>query len=114
MLRRNMNAAVTQLALDDLLADLWHARRQGDLGRLAFVTYCEVRRWARGAGEIALAEHASKMIIASPHASRARFLEEVDALIRELEQVRPKFQTEPSETNVNTAMPGIALSAQPG
>jgi hypothetical protein len=114
MLHRNMNAAVTQLALDDLLADLWHARRQGDLGRLAFVTYCEVRRWARGAGETALAEHASEMIIASPHASRERFLAEIDALISELEQLRPKFLNQPSAQPVGTAAHSIALGAQAG
>jgi hypothetical protein len=91
MLHCNMNAIATQTALDDLLADLWHARRTEDLGRLAFVTYCEVRRWAREAGETAVAEHASEMIIASPHASRTRFLEEVDVLIRELEQARLKL-----------------------
>jgi hypothetical protein len=112
MLHRTMNAAVTQIALDDLLADLWHARRTGDLGRLAFVTYCEVRRWARSAGETALAEHASEMIIASPHASRVHFLEEVDALIRELESLRPKFLV--SAQSTDGAMPGLALGAQPG
>jgi len=112
MLHRTMNAVVTQMALDDLLADLWHARRTGDLGRLAFVTYCEVRRWARGAGETALAEHASEMIIASPHASRARFLEEVDALIRELESLQPKFRK--SAQSSGAAMPGMALGARAG
>lgn len=92
MLHCNMNTAVNlQLGLDDLLADLRHARRSGDLGRAAFIAYCEVRRWARTAGEMALAEHASEMIIASPHNSRAAFLEHVDTLIDELEQARPRF-----------------------
>jgi hypothetical protein len=112
MLHRNMNAVVTQMALDDLLADLWYARRTGDLGRLAFVTYCEVRRWARGAGETAIAVHASEMIIASPHASRVHFLEEVDTLIRELESLRPKFLA--STQSADTAIPAMALGTQAG
>ncbi|MBK6853237.1 MAG: hypothetical protein IPG93_17000 [Burkholderiales bacterium] len=48
-----MNALTPKLklGLDDLLADLWYARRSGDLGRLALVTYYEVRRWAKLAGD---------------------------------------------------------------
>ena len=92
MLHCNMAALDTmQLVLDDLLADLRHARRGGDLGRLAFIAYCEVRRWARQAGEPALAEHASEMIIANPHASRESFLEQIDTLIDELQQARPRI-----------------------
>ena len=38
MLRRTMNALTPKLklGLEDLLADLWQARRNGDLGRLAY------------------------------------------------------------------------------
>lgn len=36
-----------RLALEDVLADLRHARRSEDIGRLAFLSYCDVRRWAR-------------------------------------------------------------------
>lgn len=87
MLQCNMNAATSlQLVLDDLLADMRHARRQGDLGRLALLAYCEVRRWARDAGETALAEHASRMVTGGPYASRGAFLADVDAMIHELEQ----------------------------
>lgn len=88
MLHCNMNAVATRLILEDLLADLRHARRTGDLGRLAFVAYCEVRRWARDAGEAVLAERASDLVISSPFASRDVFLERVDELIQGLEQVR--------------------------
>ena len=84
-----MNALLTQLAFDDLLADLRHARRSGDLGRLAFVAYCEVRRWARDAGQTALADRASELVISSPFASRDLFLEQVDKLIIGLEQAGP-------------------------
>ena len=74
-----------QLGLDDLLADLRHARKHDDLGRLALVAYCEVRRWARDAGDLVLAEHASELITGSPHASREAFLGHIDDLIHELE-----------------------------
>lgn len=71
--------------LEDLLGDLWHARRRGDVGRLALVLYCEVRRWARQAGEQALAQRASALMIDGPLSSREEFLAQVDRLIGELE-----------------------------
>ena len=77
-----------QLGLEDLLGDLRHARRTGDLGRLALLSYCEVRRWARLAGDASLAEHSSELITHGPHASREAFLAHVDQLIDELERVR--------------------------
>lgn len=92
MLRCNMNAfsIPLQLGLDDLLGDLRYARRGADLGRLALLAYCEVRRWARMAGEQALAERSSDLVTHSPHATREEFLAEVDDLIVELEQVRSR------------------------
>jgi hypothetical protein len=97
MLHCNMTSITAlQLGLDDLLADLRHARRGGDLGRLALLAYCEVRRWARDAGEVNVAQHAAEMITANPHASRAQFLERIDELIHELEAVRPKLSVGPS------------------
>jgi hypothetical protein len=99
MLHRNMNtsAARLQLGLEDLLGDLQCARRAADLGRLALLAYCEVRRWARMAGEQELAEHSSALITHSPHASREQFLAEVDELIVELEQARSRsLNPEPS------------------
>jgi hypothetical protein len=93
MLNCNMSTspAPLQLGLEDLLGDLQHARRRGDLGRLALLAYCEVRRWARLAGEGALAEHSSELITHCPHASRAEFLTQVDELIIELEQARSRL-----------------------
>lgn len=76
-----------QLGLEDLLGDLRHARKRGDLGRLALLAYCEVRRWARMAGDQRLADHSSALITQSPHASRDEFLAQVDDLIVELEKV---------------------------
>lgn len=81
----------TRLGLDDVLGDLQHARRVGNVGRLALVAYCEVRRWARQAGEQALAEHSAELVIQSPHPSRDEFLSRVDDLIDELESVRRRL-----------------------
>jgi hypothetical protein len=89
MLHCNMEPAMdSQWGLDDLLADLQHARKHGDLGRLAFVSYCDVRRWAREAGRSVLADQASRLITDSPHQSRDDFLNQVDALILALEALR--------------------------
>lgn len=77
-----------QLGLEDLLAELRHARRTGDLGRLALIAYCEVRRWAREAGERELAEQASAMVTDGPLASRELFLQRIDEMVFALEQVR--------------------------
>jgi hypothetical protein len=55
----NASSQQIQLGLEDLLGDLLYARRSGDLGRLALLSYFEVRRWARMAGHQGLAEHAS-------------------------------------------------------
>jgi hypothetical protein len=93
MLHCNMNAntAQLQLGLDDLLGDLQCSRRGADLGRLALLAYCEVRRWARMAGEAELAEHSAQLITHVPHANRERFLAEVDQLIAELEHARSRI-----------------------
>jgi GMP synthase-like glutamine amidotransferase len=94
MLRCNMNAPTTiraRLGLEDVLGDLQHARRRGDLGRLALLAYCEVRRWARHAGEVELADHSLALITDNPHATRDEFLHKVDDLIKELEGVRHRL-----------------------
>jgi hypothetical protein len=92
MLHCNMNSLSSlHLGLEDLIAELRHARRHGDLGRLALIAYCEVRRWARQAGEAELAEHSSLMITHSPHSSRESFVAAIDDLIHELEQLLPRF-----------------------
>jgi len=115
MLHCNMNPASTlQLGLEDLLADLHHARRIGDLGRLALVAYCEVRRWARAAGRPALAEHAAAMITDTPHASREAFLLQIDALVAELEQLQrlsAATATEAPDQSPSSTAPRLALQA---
>ncbi len=74
--------------LDDLLADLYHARKRGDLGRMAFVAYCDVRRWARDEGREVLAEQAAGLVTQSPHISREVFLGQIDHLIAQLEALQ--------------------------
>lgn len=89
MLHCNMEHAMDrQWDLDDLLADLQHARKRGDLGRLAFVSYCDVRRWAREAGRLVLADQAARLITESPHQSRDDFMKQVDELIDTLQTLR--------------------------
>lgn len=80
-----------RLALEDVLADLWHARRSGDIGRLALLSYCDVRRWARVAHHELLARHSQELVLGSPYANRAEFLSAVDRLIAETEQVHARF-----------------------
>ena len=88
MLHRNMDSTghAQRLAFEDLLGDLTHARRRGDLGRIALLTYCELRRWARNADKRHLAERANDLFLAAPYPDRESFLREVDALIAEAEQ----------------------------
>ncbi|MBI5258239.1 MAG: hypothetical protein HY855_17170 [Burkholderiales bacterium] len=91
MLHRNMNLPTTMpRGLDGLLGDLRRARQTGDMGRMALLSWCEVRRWARMAGEQSLAEHSSDMMTHSPCATREEFLLRIDALIAELEQAGSK------------------------
>jgi hypothetical protein len=78
-------SAPLQVGLEDLLGDMVHARRTGDVGRLALLAYCEVRRWARQAGETGLAERSTELITLQPSPSRAQFLAHIDDLIDELE-----------------------------
>jgi hypothetical protein len=93
MLHCNMKTAPSlQLDLEDLLADLQHARRSGDLGRMALLCYCEVRRWARKAGQAELAELSAAMITGSPHGSREAFLEDMDGLVHRLETLQREWQ----------------------
>jgi hypothetical protein len=95
MLHCNMDTITVQLCLDDLVADLRHARRTNDLGRLALVAYCEVRRWARSAGEPVLANRVAQMVLESPQPSREAFLAEVDALIDTLELLQARGMARP-------------------
>jgi hypothetical protein len=101
MLRRTMTTSVhLQRGLDDLLADLVQARRQDAVGRLALLAYCEVRCWARQAGELAIAERAAAMFTEQPGTSAQAFLVRMDRLIADLEQLRTHFQHEAAVDSV--------------
>lgn len=92
MLHRNMSVSKQQIGLqadlEDILGSLHFARRSGDLGRLALLTYWEVRRWARAAHQELLAEHAAQLITEHPHPTRVEFLKIVDGVIAELESIQ--------------------------
>jgi hypothetical protein len=91
-----MNAATNirvRLGLEDVPGDVQHARRSGDMGRLALLAYCEVRRWARQAGEVELADHSLALNTDNPHGTRDEFLHKVDDLIEELKGVRHRLSS---------------------
>lgn len=96
------------LSLEDLLGELRHARRQGDLGRLALIAYCEVRRWARDAGQPELAERSAAMITEGPMASREDFLGRVDHLIFEMERLRQNWPAGVTRPPTRTTAQGHA------
>ncbi|WP_157730721.1 hypothetical protein [Variovorax sp. HW608] len=72
--------------LEDLAAEIGHARRHMDLGHLAALCYCEVRPWARYAGESRLADLSWRLAIQPLPLDRAEFLAQIDGLIEELEE----------------------------
>ena len=75
-----------QQALDDLLADLRGARQQEQLGRLALLAYCDVKRWARQAGKTDVADMALRMFAEQPCLSKDDFLQGMDRLITALQR----------------------------
>lgn len=75
-----------RLGLDDLVADLTHARRRGDLSRMALLCYCDVRHWARRAGQTQLAETSSQLFTQPPR-DRQGFLNKVDGVLGDLEEI---------------------------
>lgn len=79
--------------LDDLLSELRHARHQGELGRLALLAYCDLRSWARQAGEVDVAHRSSAIFTQHPHTSTDDFLAQVDDLIGDLVTMRCHYAT---------------------
>ena len=73
--------------LEDLAGEMVYARKNADLGRLAFLCYCEIRRWARLAEEDRLAELSRALITEHPAKDRKEFLSQVDDVIAELGDV---------------------------
>ncbi|OUM03758.1 hypothetical protein A8M77_04405 [Variovorax sp. JS1663] len=96
--------------LEDLAADVAHARRQEELGRLALLCFCEIRPWARRAEEECLAAKASAMSAQSVPTSRNAFLKRIDALIAELEQTCERAGLGESAANLRRAR---AVEPQP-
>jgi hypothetical protein len=93
MLQRNMtNSIDIQLGLEDLLADLHHARKHDQLGRLALLAYCEVKGWARRAGKSDVADTALRMFSQNPCLSKHAFLAGIDGLISTLELHEHEYQ----------------------
>lgn len=97
-----------QLRLDDLLADLQFARKNDELGRLALLTYCEVKCWARQANEVDLAASAGAMFTEQPHISREEFLAQVDDLITKLGTVSQKYYAPMGKNSTNSFYPASA------
>jgi hypothetical protein len=86
MLQCNMATnADLQSTLEDLLAQLWHARRTGDLGRLAHLSSSEVQRWGRGARDDRLVRRAQEFLARCPYSSRDDLTWAIDALIADVE-----------------------------
>ena len=83
-----MNLSVSlRTGLEDLTGEMVHARRNGDLGRLALLCYCEIRRWARLVGEEHLARLWCAFVTDHPARNRQEFIARVDQVIVELEDV---------------------------
>ena len=82
-----MNDTPSKLHLEDVLGSLWDARRREDLGRLALLVHCDLRRWARAAKQELLAKHAQDLVLTCPLATREEFIRRVDQLIGEAEAV---------------------------
>ncbi|WP_143044884.1 hypothetical protein [Variovorax sp. YR216] len=72
--------------LEDLAAEIGHARKRMDLGHLAALCFCEVRPWARRSGESTLADLSWRLSIQPLPLDRTTFLAQIDRLIEELEQ----------------------------
>lgn len=91
MLHCNMNdeSVTVQLRdrLEDLAAEIGHARKGMELGHLAALCFCEVRPWARRAGEGRLADLSWRLSIQPLPIDRRAFLMQIDRLIEELEQI---------------------------
>lgn len=76
-----------RVGLEDLAGEMAYARRTEDLGRLALLSYCEIRRWARLAGEQRLADLSWALVTDHPAGDRKAFLNQVDDVVTELERV---------------------------
>jgi len=105
MLHCNMTTPRSlQLALEDVLAALWHARRAGDVGRLAHVGYSEVQRWARARRDEVLMARSRALLTECPYPSRDEFMFAIDRLIAEVEHAHVQLVSH------DRASPGLVPS----
>jgi len=81
-----------QLALEDLLADLRFARKNEQLGRLALLAYCDVKRWARQAGKSDVADIVLRMFADKPCPTKEDFLRGIDQLLGSLQTHENEFE----------------------
>ena len=84
------NSVLTEclrLGLEDLVAELVHARRQGELARLALLCCCDVPHWARQVGEEQLAQASSRLFAQPTAHDRPGFLNDVDEVLAKLEHL---------------------------
>jgi hypothetical protein len=79
------------LALEDLLANLWCARRAGNVGRLAALSYGDARGWARVAHDEALEARSRELLANCPHSSRDDFMFAVDGVIDAAERAHAEL-----------------------
>lgn len=107
MLHCNMNnESVTgqlRIRLEDLAAEIEHARKRLDLGHLAALCYCEIRPWARRAGESELAELSWRLCTQQLPLDKTSFLAQIDHLIEELERACMRAGIEQAATSLRTA-----------
>ncbi len=80
-----------QLALEDLLVDLHFARKHEQLGRLALLAYCDVKRWARLAGKADVADMAVRMFACKPSPNREDFLRDIDQILASLQAHETRY-----------------------
>jgi hypothetical protein len=109
MLHCNMtNSLNTQLALEDLLADLHYARKHDELGRLALLAYCEVKGWARQAGKPDVADIALRMFSENPCLSKEEFLQSIDSLIATLQLHEDEYLRNNARFSATASVPSPA------
>lgn len=72
-------------ALEPVLADLRYARKHEQVGKLALLVYCDVKRWARHAGKGDVADLVMRMFSESSCKSKGDFLQDIDELLGSLE-----------------------------
>jgi hypothetical protein len=92
-----------QLRLEDLGAEIAHARKHADLGHLAALCYCQVRPWARSVGEQQVADLAWDLSIQALPLNRSAFLARIDRLIAALEDTCMRVGADPVAATLRSA-----------